>query len=203
MVIKSSLPTGGIEAPAITIVARNPDTKMGWRYKENQPASYSDILRHQCKDYLETNIEHCINQKTYDRSEVIADSFSGSLTTTPTNNFTSDLTYVRVGRSYTLNIDRRIGFDDGIDQIFILFNYNLIYDIFIHDQNYFLNNINPFGLPSLYQKLNPNTSFNQYNKLTLTKYEELNVPSDPCVDDTSYKYETCIKEMISGRAGCK
>ena len=114
----------------------------------------------------------------------------GFTSRTPLLDWQSDFTEVaETGMSYTLNMQGRIGTDDNIHQVFVFFDYNKTYDIYIHDPNYFVINFNLNGPPSTFLKINPNTSFNHYNKLVLTKHYEMNVPSDPCVQDPQYNFQ--------------
>ena len=89
---------------------------------------------------------------------------------------TEDFTQSWNGRTYTLKIPDRIGPDDMVHQLFILFGRKLTKRIFIHDPNFFIPNTNPIGLPSIkYLQLNPNTSFNHFYRISLTKVEELDI----------------------------
>ena len=92
------------------------------------------------------------------------------------------------------------GYDD---EFFIQFEKKLIYEVFLHDRNFFLINYNAIGLPTLYKKLNPNTSEIVYYQFSLTEHEELNTPEDPCNEDKNYIYGSCIKQFITDKVGCR
>ena len=65
--ISSQKLTNGIEAPAVTIIALNNNTRYGWKSKSNQTSSimarYTDtfVLDH-CKEINQTDLETCISE---------------------------------------------------------------------------------------------------------------------------------------------
>ena len=115
----------------------------------------------------------------------------------PSKLWTEDFEVAWPGRVQTLEIERRIGPNDGIDQQFVLLNCGFTYKIYIHDPEYFVSNTNPVGLPTLRLKLNPNQTFNHFYRLALTEVEELDLPEDPCNTDLEYNFHGCIKESLS------
>ena len=68
MVVKNKRHTGGIEAPAITIVARHPNTKQGWTNGQKITNNNKQVEGH-CGET--SNIGKCISQKTYDQVDAI------------------------------------------------------------------------------------------------------------------------------------
>ena len=66
---------------------------------------------------------------------------------------------------------KRIGPNDSIDQLYVLLDTSLMYNIFLHDPTYFIVNENPAGVPNLMLKLNPNISENFYYRISLTEVE--------------------------------
>ena len=150
----------------------------------------SNILDNQCSGLSHQMLAQCIVQKTFSQSDVLTEAFLGTSSRTPLVDWRSDFTEVsEAGMSYTLNLEGKIGTDSGIHQIYVLLDYDKTYDIFIHDSKFFAINHNPNGPPSKYIKINPNTSFNHYNKLALTKHYEMNIPKDPCVQDPDYSFQ--------------
>ena len=114
-----------------------------------------------------------------------------------------DFTTTWYGRTYTLDIQRKIEPDDKLDQFFLVLGWNLDYRIFIHDPAYFVINTNPIGLPSLIFKISPNESKSHYYQITLTEMEEVDHPEDPCETDPDYNFQACVKESLSKQVGCR
>ena len=202
MIIKNKRHNGGIVAPAITIVARNPETKRGWK-NLNQVQNTNEIMQEYCHTY--NNIEKCISESTFNQTEavkIVTIGFDRQKHLMDPNLWTEDLTTVWTGRSFTLNIPQTIQ-PDYEDELFIQFEKKLFHDIFIHDKHFFIMNLNLIGLPSIYKRLNPNTTDSHYYQFSLTEHEELNVPNDPCNEDKNYIYQVCIKQSISNQVGCK
>ena len=149
----------------------------------------SSLLDDQCPGLANKILIECIVQETFSQSDVFTEAFLGTFSRRPLVDWRSDFTEVaETGMSYTLNMEGKRGTDATIHQIYVLLDYDKTYDIFIHDSKFFAMSQNPNGPPSKYVKINPNTSFNHYNKLALTKHYEKNVPQDPCVQDPDYSF---------------
>ena len=117
-----------------------------------------------------------------------------------------DFTDPWYGRSYTLaypdpqeanwrtdNIHLHVNKSDSLDRKF-----------FLHDPNYYIFNLNKRSLPINLQTLDASMFGRFYISLELTERVEHNTPSDPCMEDASYSFMTCVKESLSARpgAGC-
>jgi hypothetical protein len=193
MVIKLNKESAHITPPAITIFALNPATQAGWR--NGQKWTSNGILSKSCAN---RNPEQCVNEETYDRTEFMEDAFlgyAGSSRSSLMNNslWTEDLSYMDLGRSFTANFNWAGSIcNQSQDQLSLFLNKTLLYNIYIHDPDYFLVNYNPVGLPSLYLTINPTKSFNFYETMVMTEHHEMNLPSDPCVEDTSYNFQASI-----------
>ena len=191
MVIHSKKDTNGIVAPSITVSARNPGTKKGWKDPHVSDLE-ANLLANQCGGLVKGELVECINRKAFNRTEVVSDAIIGFISKTSLG-WLEDLTEMEeFGKTYTFDINRNIGTDWRTDQIFLLFGFDLVYDIFIHDPNFFILNYNPNGLPSLYIKIQPNASFNHYNKLSLTEHHEMNSGGDPCEEDPAYSFQVVV-----------
>ena len=147
----------------------------------------------------------CISQKTFDQADdnkAVKIGFDKQEPLMDPSLWTEDFTTVWTGRSYTLNIPRKIE-PEYKDELFIKFEPKLLHDIFIHDKNYFIMNMNLIGLPSIYKRLNPNTTASHYYQFSLTEHEELNLPKDPCNEDKEYIFQACVKQSLSKQVGCR
>ena len=203
--IKSKSETGGIEAPSISIAAWTPGTALGWFNKSKDIVHFNDILRHQCKGF--DDIVKCIKNQTYEQSDFIKDIVIGTQANVSllksANSLVEDFTNVRYGRTYTLNPNRRIGPDYAKDEIVLILDPNLLYGVILHDKKFFLMSENPFGIPSIYIKIDPSKSFGPYYTIDVTHQKNLNLPDSPCEENPEYDFSACVKENLSKKIGCR
>ena len=171
VVVTSKKETGGIPAPTISIAAWNPQTKNGW--KGNASMRY-DLIRAYCKDEARP-VADCIEENTFRQSEIFKDIVLGFTAQkslwNQENLIKEDFTTDWDGTFYVIDIKKRIGPNDSIDQLYVLLDTSLMYNIFLHDPTYFIVNENPAGVPNLMLKLNPNISDNFYYRISLTEVE--------------------------------
>ena len=202
MVVDGRIESNGVEAPAVTVCGRSPQFSRGWRGNVTVNCGIVELMCGDAED-----IEGCIETKTFNRSEMVKDVLMGYMTrkslVNENNPWIEDFTRSRRGRCHTLNIPQRIGPNGNEERLFLLLSHDLVYQIFIHDPDYFVMNSNPVGLPTIMKKLNPNTSTSHYYRLSVTNMEELNVPDDPCNPDSSYNFQSCVRQSISSKVGCK
>ena len=196
--------TGGIAAPAVTIAVRDPRTKMGWR---GNTASYPKVVDDVCGHQQEC-IECCIRNETFSHLDAMKDVILGFTEKRSLLKedglWKEDFTTSWYGRTYTLDIHKKIGPDYELDQFFLVLGRELDYRIFIHDPAYFVININPIALPSLVLKISPNESESHYYRITLTEMEESDQdPEDPCKTDPKYNFQACVKESLLKQVGCR
>ena len=197
--------TGGIEAPSITVAGWTPGTNVGWLNESKDIVHADDSLRHQCKGF--GDIVKCIRNQTYEQSELIKDIVMGvednvSLLTS-TNTLVEDFTNVRFGRTYTLNPERRIGPIYEKDEIILLLDPNLIYSVILHDKKFFLMSENPYGIPTIYIKIDPSRTFGPYYTIDITRHKNLNFPDNPCEENPNYDFNACVRKSLSRKIGCR
>ena len=163
MVVSSSQNTGGIDAPAITVVALNPETKNGW--KGDGKRWQLDELEKRCQN---DNIVTCIKSETFNSSEFFKDLLMGWLThesiSTKEGLWIEGYEDSWRGRYYTIQTGRKLEPEDDHSQLYLLLSYSFAYEIFIHDPNFFYINESPIGLASIRLTLNPNTSGSNYHR---------------------------------------
>ena len=201
--VTSKKDTGGLAAPVVTTAPRNPRTKRGW---SGNTTSYPKVVEDVC-GHQQEHIEDCIRNETFSNLDAFKDVILGFTEKKSLLDqeglWKEDFTTSWYGRTYTLDIQRKIGPDDKLDQFFIVLGWNLDYRIFIHDPAYFVINTNPIGLPSLIFKISPNESKSHYYQITLTEMEEVDHPEDPCETDPEYNFQACVKESLSKQVGCR
>ena len=103
MVVNHRRQTGGVEAPAITIIARNPHTNQGWKDEGKLLDMSEGIIMGHCME--DTSVEKCIREQTYNKSEVVKTVTMGYTQQIPlmeTSYWTEDFTIQKHGRSFTI-----------------------------------------------------------------------------------------------------
>ena len=212
IVIKSKVDTDGILAPSFTIAARDQTTGLSWkmekRISNNSSTDFrdSDILAEQCKDF--PTVEQCLDSLTFDWTDFIKGTLLGYREKTSLKGkgkiWQPDLTIARFGRTYTFHPEMMIGPDADEQQLIILLDNNYMYDIFVHDTNFFILNENCCVLPSTYVRLIPNVSnsSNIYYRISATQHQELTRPKDRCVEDKQYNFfSSHKKENLARKVG--
>ena len=97
--------TGGLKAPALTVIVKRNDTQMGWK---SELKNTHFLVESYCKDYMvkgQTIID-CIEEQTYNQSEILKSvSQGGGIFSKPLKaSWTEDFTHNYPGRQYTLQI---------------------------------------------------------------------------------------------------
>ena len=141
--------TGGIPAPAITLVVYSPETRNGWRTESRGDHDVFNLIQPQCGEA--SNIVKCIEDETFEETEAYKNvllGFSSQTSLKNTSLVTVDFTSTFRGRSYTLDFNQKLDIDGAASQLFLSFESLNNYALYIHDKNYFLLNDNPYGLPS-------------------------------------------------------
>ena len=192
MIVKSQKASEGIEGPTVTILARNNNTKWGWKQKPVEANEDSEALQVQCKDLNQSETVHsCIENETFQWGTVIKDFYVGGLKEfkqSKMNNtlWIEDFTVGYDGRYYSLTIPRKIGTNWRKDQVYIHLNAKLIYDIYVHEKKYFIISRHSFGIPVCHRLVDPHKSY--YYELVLTEHTDLNLPDQPCEEDRAYDF---------------
>ena len=192
MVVETSKETDGIPVPAITIgIARD--------------AVFEKQLNNSCFS-LNASVTSCIQSKTLNVSKILKNVLLGYKNTKTLylgeNEIIEDFTASRAGRLFTLNLPLKIGPDDYKDQLFLSLKTKFV-KIMLHDPNYFIFNDNPVGLPTAMTVFDVETMFKHYHRLALTEVQELDLPTDPCNNDQSYNFNSCVKRSLARQVGCK
>ena len=205
MVVTSTRETGGTEAPALTIVAIKQDTQTGWKRK----LSGTNYIRSFCSELdSDKSIIGCIEENTYNISEIsqgVAIGLPGSsISNVIKGPWIEDFTYSPMGRTYTLNITKKLRYaslTDGILRIGL--NKSLEYHVFIHDLNFFYATSNPESEAPSVRKTVEKGAIPKYYPFALTEVVELDVHHDRCDDNPYYNFGACVKESFGKRVGCK
>ena len=164
MIVYSEEETNGIEAPAISMFAVK-DTDSGGFYVgwETVGKSVTNMVSFKmfelCMNAGFTDVKDCVSNDTFELRQFLKEArlglYGGKLATSlfgdPSTSplWTEDMTVSFSGRYFTLSISRTI---TRSEPEIILFRVDstssFSYTFFVHDENFFLLNINPFSLPS-------------------------------------------------------
>ena len=169
MVVKTTRESGGkIVAPAISINARNPKTRLGWKGDDRE---LDKLKIDKC---LQTNYtQACIENGTYSRNEVFLDVIMGYTKRLSLMNRTKlwqkDITRVTRGSFFTINFPFPVGPNMYNDRLIIEFGDNLMYNIYIHDPMYFVFTSNSAYFPLTKISVYPNSTKGHYYNFDMTE----------------------------------
>ena len=181
--------------PAITVLAWRKQKEVGWKEKSNLTEN-CDVSQ-DFKDIIE-----CIDNKTFNLSEILEQATSGDESKTDITNasfWTEDLSNFQAGRCYSLNQSYDIGTDSKIFSLSLRKSQN--YTIFIHDTNYFMFTHNPDTVPRI--QLIMDRSMTQLVYIKAIYHQMMDKPEHPCESSESYSFTACIKNSISRKIGCR
>ena len=112
------------------------------------------------------------------------------------NEIFGDLAGSWAGRIFTLRLPLKIGPNDEETQFF-LFLAPAFVNVMLHDPNFFIFNDNPYGLPTVTTIFDAATMFSHYHRIALSEIQELDLTSDPCNNDQSYNFNSCVRRSLA------
>ena len=211
IVISSVEETNGIEAPAITIIATQTNAMgfdLGWKTVDDNMSSIQDFnMVDHCKQIGLSNVEAFVSNDTFALTDFLKEARMGisevnslSLLRESTLLWTEDITTTSQGRYFTVKPWRTISRKNTDALVFNLDSTSSFSYIFwVHDEDFFLTNINPFSTPSKLWWIKGNelngTGF--YRDLTLTKHKRLNQDRKPCEHDLSYSFTALLVNVVN------
>ena len=68
----------------------------------------------------------------------------------------------------------------------------------VHDEFFYLNNVNPNGPPTNRRTFNGSTA-DHYLTLTMTEHVKLNLAREPCRQDFNYSFILCVRESLASQ----
>ena len=204
IIVESEVDTNGIEAPAVTIQATQ--NKFGWKSIENVSIWHNFVLYEHC-ERINMTIDQCIHNDTIRLTDFLAnaqieknfDSEAPLLLNLSASSvyWREDLTPSVFGKHYTVKSPKSISLNQDYCMTFVLAR-NFTFYVFVHDEDFFLNNANPLGPPpSNYWTFDGHVHRNHYQEVTLIKQTKLNLDRRACEEDPDYSFTKCIKEKSS------
>ena len=186
MVVEKTKFTNGIPVPAITIAV----------------ADQINFDFESCTDLNASSIDNCIDANSKHWSQILKGVIVG-YGKRQSRNLTSDLIeegFVQLyGKYFTLNLTLKIGPDDITDQVYILLYPGFVYQIIIHDPDFFIFNENPSAIPMIMKYFDTRSVKSHFYRLDLTEMNELDLPGDRCNSSLDYNFQKCIKESVSSK----
>ena len=82
------------------------------------------------------------------------------------------------------------------DYLRFYLNNSLSYAVSVHDELFYLNNVNPNGPPTNRRTFDGSTA-DHYLTLTMTEHEKLNLAREPCRRDFNYSFILCVRESLA------
>ena len=187
LVVASTKHMGGILAPTISVVARNPVSRKGWKSYNITPSV--EIIEDRCGNA--SDIQKCIVEETYNLADLVRQAHIGFKKNESLMNsslWVEDFASPFYGRYFTLNLERRITPDYENDQIFLHLQKQTNFTIFIYHSKFFLLNSNLLSFPMIIKQVSSSMGSHYWN-LAVTERFELNHPSDPCYEGKfDYRY---------------
>ena len=183
MVVETEKAMGGIPIPAITIAV-------------------PEQLEENVFDRCNVSIDKCIMARTPNASNLIESVQLGyerrMFVNLTKEMLTEDFSQIWAGRYFTLNLPISIGPDDDEDQLFIVLYPQFIYQILVHDPEFFIFTDNPTAIPQMNKYFDAQNTYSHYYRLVLTEMHELDIhQSDPCNPNYDYNFSECVKNSVS------
>ena len=214
MLVHSTQMTDGIKAPSISFIARRKALGNSWKGEWNSTNDVNNnITSTECGEA--SDIKECIESKTFQRREIVKDALLGWTrreSLMDDNLWRSDFTNARAGMVHTLKVrswrrkcshlpqvPQRLGPLFNRDYVMFYLDQNLQYDIIVHDNDFFVLNANPLGLPSIYRGVDPKLMMKHYYEVTLTEHQKINFPHRPCEPKSDYVFQTCVRKQLASR----
>ena len=164
IVIYSEEQSNGIEAPAITFVAmrKTPSVAKGWKSAHHNITFETFAMFDHCQGLNFTNMDVCLKKNTIAKDEFLNSARIGSWSNTTSITYESssslwseDATSASMGRHFTLKPSTTLTPTPNSLLMFELEN-TFDYNIWLHDDKFFIPNHSPFGPPSRYWKITTN-----------------------------------------------
>ena len=111
--------------------------------------------------------------------------------------WTEDMMLFKEGRQFTFKPLKSMT-PGSQDYLRFYLNSSLSYAVSVHDEFFYLNNINPNGPPTNRRTFNGSTA-DYYMTLTMTEHVKLNLARDPCRQDFNYSFILCVRESLSSQ----
>ena len=181
-----------ILAPAVTVCA--PDASLAIE-------DFHQAFPKYCAN--ETDIRRCIDAATFNFSSTVLDATKGlppyDSSLMDPSQWIPEVTLPGTGKCYTLNTSQTLEPNFMTGTLRLVLSKDLNYYFFVHDINYFVENQNPFGVPSYFKGISPGEGWTRIYKMRTVKRKNIK----NCNSDPSYKFTTCVRSSLSKTAGCR
>ena len=130
-------------------------TSVGWKTPQDGLDTWHSFkFDEHCAKLNTTSFEACVEEDTFNLTDVVRGVHYSS------NNsssffWTQDLTATNMGKHHTLKSGKALLTSTPDDMLITHLGLNLSFAVFVHDENFFVTNMNPLGPPSNMQFFKP------------------------------------------------
>ena len=211
IIVTSEVKTNGIEAPPVSVAVYQGHQGTAWKSTQGQITwDTFDLVQH-CENIDMPDIERCMRNDSFELQDFMREIYFGfpvknmSISKTPgppslpsvPSSLEEDMSSTPLGRIFTIKATKMIT-PYYQDFMVLILNRNFSFFIFLHDEEYFLLNINSFGPPSVLRMYaNLSQSQSHYYEISLTKHKRLNIGRSPCIEEKNYSFKSCVKNSFS------
>ena len=190
------------DSPAITIAVREEKGgHHGWKAGHQSDNVFIDMIGHFCSKFTSFNeTVQCINDKTYNLSEVVENAETGMTTLNGPSSWNTDIFFFFYAKVNTLQSSYEIG-TNWLNSLVMTLNKSQAYYVWIHDRKFFLTSTNEDVIPHLFFKIEK--SEHVWLNIRPIYHHMMNKPGQRCDPSESYSFTECIKNTISRRIGCR
>ena len=179
-------------SPAITVCPTNPGTDFGFR-KEVVVGEDDEV--EVCTEA--GNITACLEEETFNLSEAVLGVKKGferhQVEYENGKDWIAEFSFFLNGRCHTFNssLELELRFTKGALRLEL--NSSLHYYVFIHDLDYYVTNMSPFGVPGMtFLTITKDSGAAYYEIQQVQKNNIIGCNSHP-----DYKFTACVKETLS------
>ena len=154
------------------------------------------------------DFEECMKKDTFELKDFLHEMYFGfpdkntsifdaSVSSSLSTSFEEDLTFAATGRHFTFKMSKMMK-SESEGWLVLNVNRNFSLFIFLHDEEFFLLNLNSFGPPSLLRMYgNIANTQSHFFEIYLTRHKKLNIGRHSCEEDPDYSFKACVKRALS------
>ena len=165
-------------------------------------------ILNQCKDsHTVEEVYNCVDAKTFNLTEIIAEAFVASSATSRSNSsdiarpefWIPEISLTSMGKCHTLN--NSVSLKDA--------KWNFHFDpltnlntIFIHDPHYFLITGNPATIPMITLDMSPSQGL-VFMYIEVVQHVNMDRQKQPCEASKDYSFTACLRNSVAAKASCR
>ena len=195
-----------LKSPALTFCAKNYSS---WKDGVAMEDITASNVAANCGNVSKEEVMNCIQQKTFSINDTVISAFHDLTNPVSVMNekyWTRNFGCPFLGMCHTFIFPTKLKADMLEDGVIFQLNPELSYKVIIHDPKYYLMASNPLVFPRIWreykaQDIEPNKF--EWLYISETDHKLLNRPEQPCEENPSYDYITCVKNSQARDVGCR